>query len=124
MRAKYPSVLRFLETRFGTEVSNLSAWRRATVGDMTSAFNFTKPDSSIPSLPSTLAAIPSILTECANNLGGFSGFTLPTPQVTPTVDLVRTEQKSGVFARPPDATHPTPEAVRHFRAKDRPSELP
>src|ERR1039457_1371941 len=44
----HTSVLRFLETRFGAEVPNLSAWRRATVGDMTSAFNFTKTDTSIP----------------------------------------------------------------------------
>ena len=30
----HTSVLRFLETRFGAEVPNLSAWRRATVGDL------------------------------------------------------------------------------------------
>ncbi len=80
----HTSVLRFLETRFGTEVPNLSAWRRATVGDMTSAFNFTKPDTSIPSLPSTIAAIPTIITECANNLAGFAGYTLPSAQTMPT----------------------------------------
>ena len=51
----HTSVLRFLETRFGAEVPNLSAWRRATVGDLTSAFNFKSPDQSIPSLPSTAA---------------------------------------------------------------------
>jgi phospholipase C len=89
----HTSVLRFLETRFGAEVPNLSAWRRATVGDMTSAFNFTKLDTSIPSLPSTVAAIPTIITECANNLVGFTGFTLPSPQVMPT-------QESGSPIRP------------------------
>jgi phospholipase C len=36
----HTSVLRFLETRFGAEVPNLSAWRRATVGDLTSVLNF------------------------------------------------------------------------------------
>jgi phospholipase C len=51
----HPSVLRFLETRFGAEVPNLSAWRRATVGDLTSTLNFKKPDQSIPNLPSTPA---------------------------------------------------------------------
>ena len=80
----HTSVLRFLETRFGAEVPNLSAWRRATVGDMTSAFNFTKPDTSIPSLPSTIAAIPTIITECANDLAGFAGYTLPSTQTMPT----------------------------------------
>ncbi len=51
----HTSVLRFLETLFGAEVPNLSAWRRATVGDLTSALNFKKPDQSIPNLPPTLA---------------------------------------------------------------------
>jgi phospholipase C len=46
----HTSLLRFLETRFGAEVPNLSAWRRATVGDMTTALNFKAPDTSIPSL--------------------------------------------------------------------------
>jgi phospholipase C len=50
------SVLRFLETRFGGEVLNLSAWRRATVGDLTGALDFRKPDQSIPNLPSRLQA--------------------------------------------------------------------
>jgi phospholipase C len=79
----HTSVLRFLETRFGAEVPNLSAWRRATVGDMTSAFNFSKPDRSIPALPSTVAAIPTAITQCENNLAGFSPYPLPNPQVMP-----------------------------------------
>ena len=36
----HTSMLRFLETRFGVEVPNLSAWRREVTGDLTSAFNF------------------------------------------------------------------------------------
>src|ERR1039457_225721 len=80
----HTSVLRFLETRFGAEVPNLSAWRRATVGDMTSAFNFSKPDMSIPSLPSTTDALPAILTECVNDLAGFTALQLPTQQAMPT----------------------------------------
>jgi phospholipase C len=36
----HTSTLRFLETRFGVEVPNLSKWRRDTTGDLTSAFNF------------------------------------------------------------------------------------
>ena len=39
----HTSTLRFLETRFGVEVPNLSAWRRETTGDLTSAFNFVEP---------------------------------------------------------------------------------
>jgi phospholipase C len=47
----HTSLLRFLETRFGPEVPNLSAWRRSVTGDLTSAFNFVKVDNSVPSLP-------------------------------------------------------------------------
>jgi len=89
----HTSMLRFIETRFGAEVPNLSAWRRATVGDMTSAFNFTKPDYSIPNLPSTAAEIPTDLTECTLDLAGFAGYTLPATQTMPT-------QESGTPVRP------------------------
>ena len=62
----HTSLLRFLETRFGAEVPNLSAWRRAAVGDLTSAFNFAKVDSSVPSLPTPNPADPRItLSSCA-----------------------------------------------------------
>jgi len=40
----HTSMLRFLETRFGVEVPNLSAWRRENAGDLTSAFNFAEPN--------------------------------------------------------------------------------
>jgi phospholipase C len=47
----HTSTLRFLETRFGAEVPNLSSWRRSVTGDLTSAFNFVKVNTSVPSLP-------------------------------------------------------------------------
>jgi phospholipase C len=48
----HTSTLRFLETRFGVEVPNLSKWRRDTTGDLTEAFNFAaKPKNGAPSLP-------------------------------------------------------------------------
>jgi len=47
----HTSLLRFLETRFGVEVPNLSAWRRENAGDLTSAFNFAAPDTSKGKLP-------------------------------------------------------------------------
>jgi phospholipase C len=50
----HTSILRFLESRFGVEVPNLSRWRRETCGDLTSAFGFGQPpDVSIPALPET-----------------------------------------------------------------------
>ncbi len=92
----HTSVLRFLETRFGAEVPNLSAWRRATVGDLTSAFNFKAPDTSIPNLPSTLSALPQTIEQCAANLAGTIPDTIPNPQTTPT-------QEAGTAARPSGA---------------------
>jgi phospholipase C len=52
----HTSTLRFLETRFGAEVPNLSSWRRSVTGDLTSAFNFAQVNASVPSLPQPSAA--------------------------------------------------------------------
>src|SRR5579863_7942689 len=89
----HTSLLRFLETRFGAEVPNLSAWRRATVGDLTSAFNFSKPDTSVPSLPATAPAIPQIVQECLASLAGTTPYPLPNPQSLPG-------QESGTARKP------------------------
>ena len=76
----HTSILRFLKTRFGAEVPNLSAWRRATVGDLTSAFNFTSPDLSVPNLPSPASAVPDVIQQCATILaGGASAYPVPNP---------------------------------------------
>ncbi len=49
----HTSVLRFLEARFGVAETNISPYRRAVFGDMTSAFNFVNPNGEkVPSLPS------------------------------------------------------------------------
>jgi phospholipase C len=89
----HTSVLRFLETRFGAEVPNLSAWRRATVGDLTSALNLKKPDQSIPNLPSTLPAVQQVIQECVTNLAGTTAYPVPATQALPT-------QESGTSTRP------------------------
>ncbi|WP_020648343.1 phosphocholine-specific phospholipase C [Solimonas variicoloris] len=48
----HTSVLRFLEARFGVREDNISPWRRAICGDLTSAFNFVNPnDEDLPPLP-------------------------------------------------------------------------
>jgi phospholipase C len=92
----HTSVLRFLETRFGAEVPNLSAWRRATVGDLTSALNFTAPDQSIPTLPSTIPAIPQMIQECAATLAGTSPYPVPNPQTPATQESGSAPRPSGV----------------------------
>ncbi|WP_459618322.1 phosphocholine-specific phospholipase C [Bordetella sp. 2513F-2] len=40
----HTSVLRFVEARFGVIEENISPWRRAVLGDLTSAFNFATPN--------------------------------------------------------------------------------
>lgn len=86
----HTSILRFLETRFGAEVPNLSAWRRATVGDLTSAFNFAAPDFSIPNLPPTVPAISQVIQECTAALTGNTAYAVPSPQT-----LARQESGAG-----------------------------
>ncbi|MGW2400164.1 phosphocholine-specific phospholipase C [Kitasatospora sp. NPDC001664] len=51
----HTSVVQFLEVVTGVAEPNVSAWRRTVCGDLTSCFDFTKPDFSIPSLPDTNA---------------------------------------------------------------------
>ena len=55
----HTSMLRFVETRFGVEVPNLSAWRRRVTGDLTAAFNFAaKPNSGRAKLASPGVSTP------------------------------------------------------------------
>ena len=89
------SILRFLEARFGAEVPNLSAWRRATVGDLTSAFNFAAPDFSVPILPSTTTGIPEIIQQCAASLVGKTPYPVPNPQSLPPQEAGRASRPSG-----------------------------
>jgi phospholipase C len=91
----HTSVLRFLETRFGAEVPNLSAWRRSTVGDMTTAFNFAAPNTSIPNLPSPLQAIPQIIQQCTANLAGTTPYPVPSAQMLPTQEPGSASKPSG-----------------------------
>jgi phospholipase C len=50
----HTSTLRFIETRFGVAVPNLSAWRRGVTGDLTSALSLNAPpDVTVPPLPGT-----------------------------------------------------------------------
>jgi phospholipase C len=43
----HTSVVRFLEARFGVKEPNISGFRRAVCGDLTSAFNFKTPNSEV-----------------------------------------------------------------------------
>ena len=53
----HTSVLRFIEQRFGVAEPNISPWRRAVCGDLTSLFDFSASEPSFPgtTLPATAA---------------------------------------------------------------------
>jgi phospholipase C len=58
----HTSVIRFIEKRFGhshnLSESNITPWRQAICGDLTSAFNFVNPNDAEPALPSTAGYVP------------------------------------------------------------------
>ncbi|MGP3632206.1 phosphocholine-specific phospholipase C [Streptomyces sp. 24-1644] len=49
----HTSILRFMERRFGVSEPNISPWRRAVCGDLTSVFDFGLKDTTPASLPGT-----------------------------------------------------------------------
>jgi len=59
----HTSVGQFLEKRFGVVISAISPWHRAVSGDMSSAFDFEKPnDPAFPDLPDVSGASAVVLT--------------------------------------------------------------
>jgi phospholipase C len=59
----HTSIIRFIEARFAAGrpellEPNITPWRRAVAGDLTSAFNFARPNDALASLPSTAAFVP------------------------------------------------------------------
>jgi len=94
----HTSMLRFLETRFGVEVPNLSAWRRGVTGDLTSAFNFAAhPRYGRPRLPSPPTATDAVCTS--------------TPPVTVPAQA---------FPRQERGSRPRPSGVARRRHKPKP----
>jgi phospholipase C len=53
----HTSVLRFLEVLTGVHEPNISDWRRAVCGDLTSCFDFGSFDASVPALPNTVQLV-------------------------------------------------------------------
>ena len=80
----HTSVIRFLEARFGVNEPNITTWRRAICGDLTSAFDFRHPNNKPISVPSTAG-----LTAKAAATAGFPSVQPPAVQAMPL-------QESGV----------------------------
>jgi phospholipase C len=83
----HTSLLRFIESRFGVEVPNLTAWRRSVTGDLSSTLDLTHPDPSVPALAAPNA---TVLAECTSILTtGGNGAPYPQP---PTQHLPHQER--------------------------------
>jgi phospholipase C len=54
----HTSVVQFIEKRFGVFARNISTWRRAVTGDLTSLFNFASPNAVRPQVTSTHGFLP------------------------------------------------------------------
>ncbi|MBU4435467.1 MAG: phospholipase C, phosphocholine-specific [Alphaproteobacteria bacterium] len=78
----HTSVVRFLEERFGVMEPNISPWRRAVCGDLTTAFDFKTPNTK-----AFVAALPATQ-ETARRAGALPGRTVPP---TPPMPLVPTQ---------------------------------
>ncbi|MFT4068498.1 phosphocholine-specific phospholipase C [Paraburkholderia sp.] len=75
----HTSTIRFIEKRFGVREPNISPWRRAVAGDLTSCFDFRTPDNRpfYPSLPDTTAG--------DAKSRALAGTTSPVPPATPVL---------------------------------------
>lgn len=87
----HTSVIRFIEKRFGVNEPNIAAWRRAVCGDLTSAFDFTRPDERQVFLPSTANYVATVHHES----------TLPAPVVPEEQVLAIHPQENALRRRRP-----------------------
>ena len=67
----HTSVIQFIEKRFGVVESNISPWRRAVTGDLTSVFNFANPNEHHANLPGTGGDLPSVAELGGGNVDTF-----------------------------------------------------
>jgi phospholipase C len=54
----HTSLVQFIEKRFGVFERNISPWRRAVAGDLTTVFNFANPNDAPVNLPTTTGYLP------------------------------------------------------------------
>jgi len=82
----HTSQLQLIAERFGVEVPNVSAWRRKTVGDLTSTMFQSAPNTHVPSLPATSVLMP-LSGACAaydhDTEAGGAAPSVPTKQTMP-----------------------------------------
>ena len=86
----HTSTLQFLEVLTGVAIPNITPWRRATFGNLSSAFGAYTPGARFPRLPDTKSALARAVYEVNN---------LPAP-VIPTADQTLPVQTTGPRPRP------------------------
>jgi phospholipase C len=64
-------VIQFIEKRFGVFERNITPWRRAVAGDLTSVFNFANPNDDHTSLPGTDGYLPPPAELAGGNVSTF-----------------------------------------------------
>ncbi|MCQ9156550.1 phosphocholine-specific phospholipase C [Acidomonas methanolica] len=109
----HTSLIRFLETRFGPFYSgltepNITVWRRAVSGDLTSAFDFKTPNAAKTRLPSTASYAPPDRKRHANY----------TPAVPATQIMPRQERGVRPARALPYDLHVQSTAPGHARSMD------
>ena len=105
----HTSVIRFIESRFGVKETNITPWRRAVCGDLTSAFDFSRKSHVKVPLPDTAAYKKIADASCK----------LPNPVIPhqSTVDDIGDQERGARPARPlpynlaVDLVEDTPDAV-------------
>jgi phospholipase C len=109
----HTSQLRFLESWLAARgirnvtAPNLTAWRRATVGDLTSALNLVRPDRSVPALPLRAPMDPAEHPECATEEESQAPSPKPTSQSMPGQERGRRRSPSGPARSRPRRRQPT-----------------
>jgi phospholipase C len=108
----HTSILKFIERRWGVHCPNISDWRRETVGDLTSAFNFAAPDSSTPTAVLTQPSPPTNYAqqpECVTEEGTSAPYATPADIPVPHQEAGTRPSPSGLGPGPelPELSLPT-----------------
>jgi len=93
----HTSQIRFLEERFGIRATEISAWRRRAVGDLTSTLRWGSPDATPPRLPSTSKDTPASMEAMGCNAGNLVEVdATPTPYPLAPVQTMPTQEPGTV----------------------------
>ncbi|WP_203750979.1 phosphocholine-specific phospholipase C [Actinoplanes cyaneus] len=120
----HTSLIRFLERRFGIAEPNITPWRRAVAGDLTSAFDFKTPNRGPVGLPPTAQFKPADLTRQPDQVpvppagpalpeqergvrpARALPYTLHADATADTIELRNTGRSTAVFAVRPSGADP------------------